>query len=104
MGWSHFSQLTRRMRIPCGGSGGARLGPHSNPNDAITLALGGTVPNQCHLDYFHKDAPTPEPDNFTECHRDANVLPRRDRDHATKLKEGYGPDTVGSLRPPIAGV
>jgi hypothetical protein len=42
--------------------------PHTNPNDAITIALGGTVPDQCHLEYFHKDAPTPEADNFTECH------------------------------------
>merc|ERR1719159_520285 len=42
--------------------------PHANPNDAITLALGGTVPDQCHLEYYHKSVPSPEPDDFTECH------------------------------------
>jgi len=41
---------------------------HDNPNDAITVLLGGTVPNQCHLSYFHKEAPTAETADFTECH------------------------------------
>lgn len=41
----------------------------TNPNDAITAAIGThSVPNQCHLAYYHKDAPTPEGPDFTECH------------------------------------
>ena len=48
----------------------------------------------CHLDYFHKDTPGPEPDGFTECHpwkpsaccAHATVL------SAQTLKEGYGPE------------
>jgi len=40
----------------------------TNPNDAITQTLGMSVPNQCHLDYYHKDAPSPEGADFTECH------------------------------------
>ena len=40
----------------------------ANPNDLITQALGGTVPNQCHLAYYHKDVPPPEGADFTECH------------------------------------
>jgi len=41
---------------------------YNNPNDLITQNLGLTVPDQCHLSYFHKDAPSPEGDDFTECH------------------------------------
>ena len=74
-----------------GGTSGA-ADPHSNPNDLITRTLGKTVPNQCHLDYFHKDAPTAEGANFTECHpwhassccHEATVVT------PTKLNEGYG--------------
>lgn len=42
----------------------------TNPNDAITHALfgEGTVPDQCHLQYFHKDAPGPEDESMAECH------------------------------------
>jgi len=50
-----------------GGKPGA-ADPISNPNDVITAALGQTVPNQCHLDYYHKDAPSAEGETFTECH------------------------------------
>jgi folate receptor len=50
-----------------GGQAG-RADAHDNPNDAVTEALGMTVPDQCHLDYFHKDVPSPEGDDFTECH------------------------------------
>lgn len=39
-----------------------------NPNEAMAISLGYTVPDQCHLDYYHKDVPSPEPDDFTECH------------------------------------
>jgi folate receptor len=41
---------------------------HDNPNELISAGLGLTVPDQCHLDYYHKDAPTPEGEDFTECH------------------------------------
>lgn len=42
----------------------------NNPNDAVTHQLFGnnTVPDQCHLQYFHKDTPGPEGDDMTECH------------------------------------
>ena len=42
----------------------------NNPNDAITHQLFGedTVPDQCHLQYFHKEAPGPEDEAMTECH------------------------------------
>lgn len=41
-----------------------------NPNDDITHAIFGddTVPDQCHLQYFHKEAPGPEDDGMRECH------------------------------------
>lgn len=75
--------------------GGAAGKPdiHDNPNDAITRLLGNTVPNQCHLDYFHKDAPTAEGADFTECHpwhassccHEATVVTPQ------ALSTGYGP-------------
>ena len=42
----------------------------TNPNDAITESLFGadTVPDQCHLQYFHKEVPGPEDDSMAECH------------------------------------
>lgn len=42
----------------------------NNPNDAVTHRLfgEGSVPDQCHLQYFHKEAPSPEDDAMTECH------------------------------------
>eukprot|EP00934_Nitzschia_sp_Nitz4_P004457 Nitzschia sp. Nitz4//scaffold273_size25297//5642//6469//NITZ4_008314-RA/size25297-processed-gene-0.3-mRNA-1//-1//CDS//3329545241//4447//frame0 len=41
----------------------------NNPNDEITRTLFGdsTVPDECHLQYFHKETPGPE-DEMTECH------------------------------------
>jgi len=65
---------------------------HDNPNDLITQGLGQTVPDQCHLDYWHKDVPTPEDETFTECHpwhasscchNSTVVVP-------DNLKKGYG--------------
>jgi folate receptor len=50
-----------------GGTAGA-ADAYDNPNNAITAILNGTVPDQCHLDYYHKDAPTAEGPEFTECH------------------------------------
>ena len=42
----------------------------NNPNDDVTRQLFGDdqVPDQCHLQYFHKAAPGPEGDDMTECH------------------------------------
>ena len=62
-----------------------------------------TVPNQCHLDYFHKDAPTPEGEDFTECHpwhanaccHEATVVtPQAIK---TSYGEGYEWDRCGPL-------
>jgi folate receptor len=80
-----------------------------NPNNAVAQSMGqlsnGAQHQKCHLDFYHKDTPGPEPDNFTECH------PWKDRAccaHSTvmtsqKLKEGYGEeyhwDRCGPLSP-----
>jgi folate receptor len=42
----------------------------NNPNDEVTRTLFGadTVPDQCHLQYFHKDTPGPEGNDMAECH------------------------------------
>jgi len=79
-----------------------------NPNDATARALGklGTAGHDtCHLDYYHKDAPGPEPDNFTECHpwkKEACCHQGTVMTH-TKLNEGYGKeyhwDRCGALSP-----
>ena len=44
--------------------------PENNPNDDVTTKLFGedSQPEQCHLQYFHKDTPTAEDDSMTECH------------------------------------
>lgn len=43
-----------------------------NPNNDVTDTIfgAGTFANitECHLQYFHKDAPGPESDDFVECH------------------------------------
>ena len=39
-----------------------------SPNDAATLARGLSVPDTCDVTYFHKSEPSPEGDDFTECH------------------------------------
>jgi len=67
---------------------------HANPNDLITQVLFPEqgVPDQCHLDYYHKDAPSPEGANFTECHpwhanaccHEATVVTPK------AMNEGYG--------------
>jgi len=40
----------------------------NNPNDATTIERGLDVPNTCNVTYFHKSDPSPEPDDFIECH------------------------------------
>jgi len=68
----------------------------SNPNNEVTDSIWGegTAANitQCHLQYLHKDAPTPEDDNFTECHPwKENACCQRDtvKDVET-IRESYG--------------
>jgi len=66
-----------------------------NPNDAIARALGklGAGPHDtCHLDMFHKDAPGPEPENFTACFPYKNQACCAQEKVATrdKMNEGYG--------------
>ena len=39
-----------------------------NPNDDTTQVFNNTVPKSCNVSYFHKENPSPEGENFTECH------------------------------------
>jgi folate receptor len=77
----------------------------NNPNDDVTRELFGdnTVPDQCHLQYFHKDAPGPEDESMTECHPwknnaccDSTTVQSTDQ-----LNKAYGPgyewDRCGKL-------
>lgn len=66
----------------------------NNPNDATTRDLFGEnqVLDQCHLKYFHKDAPGPEGNDMAECHPwknnaccDSTTVKSVDQ-----LNEGYG--------------
>lgn len=80
-----------------------------NPNNAVAQALGKLAPNanhqKCHLDYFHKDTPGPEPDAFTECHpwKERACCAHGTVETAEKLKKGYGKeyewDRCGPLSP-----
>merc|ERR550514_1614020 len=56
------------------------------------LLANGAKHQKCHLDYYHKDTPGPEPDNFTECHpwKDRACCAHSTVMTAQKLKEGYG--------------
>lgn len=80
----------------------------TNPNDAVARSLGKlTTPDhdQCHLRYYHKDKPGPEPENFTECHpwKENACCAQQTVMTAQKLKEGYGAeyhwDRCGPLSP-----
>lgn len=78
-----------------------------NPNDDISRNLGySPVPvEDCHLQYFHKEKPSPEPETFTECHpwKDYACCHRDTVSSAQKLKESYGAewhwDRCGPLSP-----
>jgi len=79
-----------------------------NPNDAMSKSLGklsASGHDKCHLSYFHKDTPGPEPDTFTECHpwKDNACCAYGTVENATKLKKGYGAeyhwDRCGPLSP-----
>lgn len=66
----------------------------NNPNDATTRALFGddkTV-DTCHLDYLHKDTPSPEGDGMTECHPWKNnaCCDKTTVSSVTSLNENYG--------------
>jgi len=79
-----------------------------NPNDATSTHLGkldASGHDTCHLSYFHKDTPGPEPETFTECHpwKDNSCCAYGTVETATKLKEGYGEeyhwDRCGPMSP-----
>lgn len=79
-----------------------------NPNDATSMSLGKLQQkghDTCHLSYFHKDTPGPEPDAFTECHpwKESACCAHGTVETHTKLKEGYGKeyhwDRCGPLSP-----
>jgi len=66
-----------------------------NPNDATARTLGklGAGPHDtCHLDNFHKDAPGPEPDNFTACFPYKNDACCEEKKVSSRdvMNEGYG--------------
>ena len=68
---------------------------NDNPNDFVTQQLFGgaeKVPDQCHLQYYHKGAPSPEGDDMTECHPWKNnaCCDSTTVQSVTKLNEGYG--------------
>lgn len=67
----------------------------TNPNDDIARVLGKLGPSghdTCHLQYFHKDTPGPEPDGFTECHpwKQNACCAHGTVETYSKLKESYG--------------
>jgi len=80
-----------------------------NPNDAVSRSLGklpaGQDHAQCHLSYYHKEEPSPEPDTFTEClpWKDSSCCHEETVESANKLREGYGAeyhwDRCGPLTP-----
>ncbi|GAB5354522.1 hypothetical protein AAMO2058_000125700 [Amorphochlora amoebiformis] len=74
-----------------------------NPNDAISQTLHPTGNTSvCNLDFYHKDFPTPEGENFTECHpwKQASCC-TTDIADADGLNVAYGPgyqwDRCGTL-------
>ncbi|KAL7540854.1 hypothetical protein ACHAXR_010438 [Thalassiosira sp. AJA248-18] len=67
---------------------------NDNPNDFVTRELFGEnkVPDMCHLKYYHKDVPSPEGDEMTECHPWKNnaCCDSSTVQSVAKLNEGYG--------------
>eukprot|EP00928_Gymnodinium_smaydae_P011204 TRINITY_DN14162_c0_g1_i2.p1 TRINITY_DN14162_c0_g1~~TRINITY_DN14162_c0_g1_i2.p1 ORF type:complete len:324 (+),score=63.23 TRINITY_DN14162_c0_g1_i2:140-1111(+) len=65
-----------------------------NPNDKVSQAFGHITSDhsECHLSYYHKDFPGPEPDNFTECHpwKDNACCAHKTVMSANALNEAYG--------------
>mmetsp|Transcript_38300 Transcript_38300/g.88419 ORF Transcript_38300/g.88419 Transcript_38300/m.88419 type:complete len:297 (+) Transcript_38300:139-1029(+) len=68
----------------------------NNPNDAtsahLALHADNASPNECKLQYFHKEAPTPEGDGFTECHpwKQSSCCASTVVESYIHLKEAYG--------------
>jgi len=63
-----------------------------NPNDQITTALNNTVPKTCNVSYFHKDKPSAEGSDFTECHpwKDSACCTEATVTTAEALNKAYG--------------
>jgi folate receptor len=64
------------------------------PNDAITAGLGFAQPDTCGLSYYHKDAPSAEGDDFTECHpwKQNACCHESTTTTVDALRDGYGPE------------
>jgi len=66
----------------------------NNPNDAVTRTLFGetTTVDECHLDYLHKDIPSPEGDGMTECHpwKNKACCDKTTVPNVQTLNENYG--------------
>jgi len=65
--YTHDEDMAYTMWWYEGGTAG-QADAHDNPNDLITQAHGMTVPNTCELSYYHRETPTTQNENFTECH------------------------------------
>ncbi|XP_019619937.1 PREDICTED: uncharacterized protein LOC109466647 [Branchiostoma belcheri] len=63
-----------------------------NPNNKVSERLGWPSADDCHLEYFHKESPGPEPDNFTECHpwKDYSCCHQATVSSVQNIKEAYG--------------
>merc|ERR1712159_381697 len=78
---------------------------NKNPNDHTSQVLGFAKPTKCHLNYYHKDAPSPEPDTATECRPfKKNACCHNHTVRTAKaIKEAYGPefhwDRCGKMSP-----
>ena len=69
----------------------------NNPNDAVTRRLFGANTttadvDTCHLDYLHKDIPSPEGDGMTECHpwKNKACCDKTNVPDVQTIKEAYG--------------
>jgi len=65
--YTHDEDMAYTMWWYEGGRAG-QADPHDNPNDFVTMLRNMTVPTTCELSYYHRDTPTTQNENFTECH------------------------------------
>lgn len=80
---------------------------HENPNDQVSRQAGKLSGDHgvCHLQYYHKDTPGAEPENFTECHpwKENACCAHGVVESTQKIKEAYGSeyhwDRCGPLSP-----
>lgn len=76
-----------------------------NPNFATAANLNLTVPDTCEIQWSHKENPSPETDDFTECHPWKDLACCHDETVASAeaLRTLYGPgyewDRCGKLSP-----